>query len=156
VPTAWRLTEATFATTAFDGEGSQFSRGRWHSPGTRIVYTGSSRALAVLEVLARLHGRAPKTPYVLIPATFPDHAVTRLAPEILPADWRAYPGPAALQTLGDAWIGNQASLVLQVPSAIIPEEPNFLINPRHPDAASLTIGAAEPFRFDLRFFPEPS
>lgn len=156
MPTAWRLTEAVFAATAFDGEGSQFSRGRWHSPGTRIVYTSSSRALAVLEVLARLHGRAPRTPYVLIAATFPDHAVTRLAPETLPADWRAYPGPAALQALGDAWIGNQASLVLQVPSAIIPEEPNFLINPRHPDAASLTIGTAEPFRFDLRFFPGPS
>ena len=74
MPTAWRLTEATFGTTAFDGEGSQFSRGRWHSPGTRIVYTGGSRALAVLEVLARLGGRAPRTPYVLIPATFPDHA----------------------------------------------------------------------------------
>ncbi len=156
MPTAWRLTEATLASTAFDGEGAQFSRGRWHSPGTRIVYTAGSRALAVLEVLARLRGRAPKTPYVLIPATFPDHAVTRLAPGTLPADWRAYPGPVALQTLGDAWIANQASLILQVPSAIIPEEPSFLINPRHPDATWLTIGTAEPFRFDLRFFPEPS
>jgi len=156
VPTAWRLTEAIFATTAFDGEGSQFSRGRWHSPGTRIVYAAGSRALAVLEVLTRLRGRTPNAPYVLIPATFPDHAVTRLAPETLPADWRAYPGPAILQTLGDAWIANQASLALQVPSAIIPEEPNFLINPRHPDVTSLTIGPAEAFRFDLRIFPEPT
>jgi RES domain-containing protein len=155
MPTAWRLTEAAFAATAFNGEGSVFSRGRWHSPGTRIVYTSDSRALAVLEVLTRLRGRAPRVPYVLIGVTFPDRAVTRVDLQTLPDNWRAYPGMATLQALGDAWTTTRTSPVLQVPSAVIPEESNFLINPEHPDATRLTIGAVAPFRFDLRFFPQP-
>ncbi len=155
MPTAWRLTEAAFAATALNGEGSLFSRGRWHSPGSRIVYTAESRALAVLEIHTRLRGLPPRIPYVLIGVTFPDRAVRRVDLQTLPDDWRAYPGPAALQALGDARITRKTSLVLQVPSAIIPEESNFLINPEHPDATRLTIGAAAPFRFDLRLFPQP-
>ncbi len=80
----------------------------------------------------------------------------RSAPETLPVNWRAYPGLVVLQALGGAWIAKQASLVLQIPRAIIPEEPNSLINPQHPDVTSLAIGPAEAFRLDLRFLPEPS
>lgn len=69
----------------------------------------------------------------------------------LPTDWREYPSPPALQAIGDNWIDAGRSLVLKVPSVIIPSESNFLINPAHPDFASLRIDPPEPFVFDPAF-----
>lgn len=156
MPTSWRLIETTFASTAFTGEGALLSRGRWHSPGTRIVYTADSRALAVLEVLTRLRGRAPQVPYSLIGVTYPVSVITHIDPATLPDNWRAYTGPAPLQALGDAWIASKTSLVLRVPSAVIPEESNYLINPEHPEVPLLATHPGTPFRFDLRLIPQPT
>lgn len=70
----------------------------------------------------------------------------------LPSNWRAYPAPEALADIGDAWQNSRESLLLSVPSAVIPEENNVLVNPDHPDFARLRVDAVKPFAFDGPLF----
>jgi RES domain-containing protein len=120
-----------------------------------MVYTAESRSLAALEILTQIHGEPPEDAYVLIAAIFPAKALTRLDLAELPRNWTTYPPPPTLRILGDRWIANGTSLVLEVPSVVIPAERNFLINPQHPDFPSLQIAIPEPFTFDPRLFPRP-
>jgi RES domain-containing protein len=68
----------------------------------------------------------------------------------LPADWRDYPAPAWEAQLGDSWVREGALLWLSVPSAIVPEEYNVLINPAHPAMREVRVTSTRPFRFDQR------
>lgn len=147
--TAWRITKARYATNAFDGEGARLAGGRWTSPGHPVVYTAENAALAALEMLVHLDATA-RPGYVLIPCTFPNDFVLRLDRRRLPAAWRAYPAPAVLQQLGDAWIQSRASAVLDVPSAVISMQSNYLLNPAHADFARVRTGTPGPFDFDSR------
>ena len=81
---------------------------------------------------------------------FDERAVERLDPKRLPANWRRAEPPSALARLGAAWAVEANSLLLEVPSAVVPPETNFVLNPRHPEFGSLEIGAAEPFDLDAR------
>ena len=147
--TAWRITKARYAVSAFDGEGARLAGGRWTSPGNPVVYTAENAALAALEMLVHLDAAA-RPAYVLIPCTFPGAIVLRLDRRRLPAGWRSYPAPAALQQLGDAWLKSGASAVLDVPSVVIDMQSNYLLNPPHPDFARVTAGTPGPFDFDAR------
>lgn len=150
MPTSWRIVKARHAATAFDGEGARLEGGRWNSPGSPMVYTAGSAALAALEMLVHL-GRAATLPaYVLIACSFDEALVTRANRATLPANWRSYPAPPELQQLGDAWLRRGTSAVLEVPSAVIPTEPNYLLNPQHADFPSIARTAPQPFEFDLR------
>lgn len=144
----WRL--AGRGRTAFDGEGARLYGGRWNHPGVAVVYTAESLALAVLELFVHLSPRdAPGL--VAIPADVPEQVrVERLDPRELPRDWRATPAPPALADLGTAWARGGASAVLAVPSAIVPRETNYLLNPAHPDFRRPRIGRPEPFSLDPR------
>lgn len=148
--TAWRITKARFLATAFDGEGARRAGGRWNSPGVPAVYTSQSAALATLEMLVHVGRGATLPSYILIPCSFPEALVTAIDRTKFPRDWRSYPAPPRLQALGDAWIASRSSAILQVPSAIIDTESNYLLNPLHPDFASITIGKPQAFKFDLR------
>jgi RES domain-containing protein len=150
VLTAWRIAKARHAAHAFDGEGAWLAGGRWNSPGLPCVYTASHTALAALEMLVHLAPRAALPAYVLIACTFDERLVLKLDRSRLPAHWRAYPAPSRLQLLGDAWLKDAPSAVLDVPNAIIASESNYLLNPRHPDFGAIAIGDAKPFDFDLR------
>jgi len=77
----------------------------------------------------------------------------RLDPPQLPPDWNRIPGPESLKELGTAWAGARESALLVVPSAVIPFEYNYLVNPDHPDAARLVPLPALPFSFDSRLQP---
>lgn len=147
---AWRIVKKRHARSAFDGEGARRHGGRWNSPGTPIVYASESRALSLLEVLAGLGSMKPLGSYLLIPVTFDDALVTKVAIDELPSDWRASPPRPSTQRIGDEWAARESSAVLQLPSAIVPEEFNVLFNPSHPDFARLRIGEARPFRIDAR------
>ncbi len=150
MPTSWRIVKAAYAATAMDGEGARVNGGRWNSPGTALVYTAESRALAALELLAHLQSSEILQSYVTIPVTF-DAALIRSDDRArLPAGWSASPPPAALKRIGDLWAAEKRSAVLQVPSAIVPDEHNFLLDPAHPDFASVEVGEASAFRFDRR------
>jgi RES domain-containing protein len=150
VITAWRIVKARHATNAFDGEGARLEGGRWNSPGSPMVYTAGSAALAALEMLVHLGRSATLPAYVLIACSFEETLVSRLDRSRLPARWRSYPAPPELQLLGDAWLKSNSSAVLEVPSAVIPTDPNYLLNPGHRDFTSVGVSLPEPFQFDLR------
>jgi RES domain-containing protein len=147
--TVWRLVTARFADTAFSGDGARLYGGRWNPKGAPMVYTAGSQSLAMLEMLVQ--DEPLRARYVVIPATLPNQLkVERLTPEQLPANWRDPAAREELQALGADWIKRASSVVLAVPSAIIPAETNYLLNPVHPAFGKIEIGAPEPFITDLR------
>lgn len=88
--------------------------------------------------------------YVLIPVDFDDALVADLDSGKVPTDWRRDPPPPATQILGDTWVDQKKSAILRVPSALVPEEHNYLFNPAHPDFGQLRIGTPQDFSFDPR------
>jgi RES domain-containing protein len=150
MPRAWRIVKKRHAEEAFDGEGARLYGGRWTSPGFQAVYASESRALATLEVLAGLQTNSPLPGYVLIPAEFDDSLVVAIELEDVPADWRQNPPAPSTQRLGDEWIARRESAVLRVPSALVPRESNYVLNPRHPDFSTIRVGEPEPVAMDPR------
>jgi RES domain-containing protein len=150
VVTAWRIVTTPYAPTAFDGEGARITGGRWNSPGRRAIYTADSIALAALELLVHLQNSAVLSQYVMIACRFPRRLVTAVDPGTLPANWNASPAPAAVRRIGDEWLANGTTPVLSVPSAVIDAERNYVLNPQHPDFASLAIEPPRAFAFDIR------
>ena len=148
--TAWRLVKPRHAAAAFDGEGARLHGGRWNSPGTRVAYASDSIALAALEVLAHLQSTAVLQAYFLVSLRFPEESVEVLEQAALPARWRRFPSPPENQAIGDRWVGEGRSLILRVPSALIPAAANFLINPLHPKFNKVALGRPERFAFDPR------
>ena len=150
----WRLLRKRRLSDAFSGEGARLAGGRWNSPGVKIVYTSASLALATLEYLAHASLlQAPKD-VVSIWAEIPDDlAVETLSLGRLPKRWQRYEPPVeALREIGDAWIARCKTAVLAVPSAIVPVESNYLLNPSHPQFEKVEVGRAAPVMFDLRLF----
>ena len=147
--TVWRLVTARFAATAFSGEGARLYRGRRNHKGTPMVYTSGTQSLAMLEMLVQddpLRAR-----YVVIAAAIPGAVrVERVSAEALPAGWRDPAAGPELKDLGSAWAAGLSSAVLAVPSAVIPAESNYLLNPRHPDFARIVIGEPQAFLTDMR------
>jgi RES domain-containing protein len=128
--------------------------GRWNSPGTRVAYASDSVALAALEVLAHLQSTAVLQAYSLAPIRFPESAVETVDAGLLPRHWRRFPSPPENQSLGDRWVKEGRSLVLSVPSAIVPSARNYLINPAHPGFAAAVIETPERFAFDPRLLKQ--
>lgn len=129
------------AEAAFDGEGACRHGGRWNSPGTPVVYASETRALGLLEILVGIRSAQPLNAYVLIAATFDDSLVTTVDFGRLPETWRQSPPPSSTQRIGDEWVARKTSAILRVPSAIIPEEFNYVLNPAHQQFARIEIGA---------------
>ena len=115
-----------------------------------MVYTSQSAALAALEMLVHLGRPSILAAYVLIPCVFDDAFVSRLDRKRLPRNWRVYPAPPALQMIGDEWARRSTSAVLEVPSAVIEADSNYLLNPHHPDFHAIRVRNPQPLEFDLR------
>lgn len=149
----WRVCKAEWAATAFDGQGAKTNGGRWNLVGTSVVYTASSLSLATLELRVHLGvGATPKS-YIAIPADIPDSLkIDEVDIDKLPHDWKNDPPPLTLATIGDQWTQSSKSAILKVPSAVIEEEWNYLLNPQHSDFYKIKIGSAKPFQFDRRLF----
>ena len=150
MPAVWRIVKSDRARRAFDGEGARLFGGRWNSPGHRVVYTAEHASLAVLEMLVHLHEAEAVARYALVRARVPDRLVEVLEPARLPPGWSDHPAPAALREIGDRWAAAGRSLALRVPSAVVPEEANYLLNPAHRAFRRVAIGAARPFALDPR------
>jgi len=150
VATGWRIVKSRRTRSAFDGEGARLYGGRWNSPSTRMVYVAGSVSLAVLEVLVHLGDVGVLSSYSLCAVEFEDGLIEPLDRSRLPADWRSYPAPPGSREIGDAWVKGGSSVILEVPSAVVERESNYLINPAHPDFASVNVGEPEPFEFDSR------
>lgn len=148
--TAWRIVAAQWADDAFSGEGGRRASARWHSAPARIVYTSSSISLATLELLVHVQRPLGLQDYALVSCLFPEAIVEELDRARLPANWRDYPEPPELRVLGGEWLDKATSAVLAVPSAVTPEEVNYLINPEHEHFRSIEIGTPRPFHVDFR------
>ena len=150
MPTLWRVVKRLHAATAFDGKAAQRFGGRWNSPGRRAVYASATKSLAVLEVLVHLDVGRPLPRFVAFAFDVDDALVDRLAVTQLPRDWRTGHGLLGTQQLGDAWLAAAATLALAVPSAIMPEESNYLLNPAHAAFGRLRFGRPMAFLLDAR------
>lgn len=151
--TAWRVVHKRYVGppgNPFDGEGSRLSGGRWNSPGVAVVYLAGFRSLAVLETLVHATGRSSLMDRVIYPATFPLGVVTPVDQAALPDDWQNPQAPLALRLIGDGWARQQRSAVLEVPSAVVLGEPNYMLNPGHPDFGLVVIGPQQPLPVDPR------
>ena len=149
--TAYRIVQARYAATAFDGEGARLNGGRWNSLGTSMVYASSSLSLATLKMLVHTEDISViYRRYVVIPVTFDASLVRRIDPDKLPSAWNAPQPVSETQLLGDQWIAKRSSAVLEVPSAVTENEVNYLLNPAHPDFAKISIGAVVEFKPDSR------
>ncbi|MCY4025666.1 MAG: RES family NAD+ phosphorylase [Acidobacteria bacterium] len=130
--------------------------GRWTPAGRPVVHTSGSVALAVLETL--VHAKVNSIPsHRVIAVDIPDSvAVDAVDIAKLPAEWRRVPPPPALRRIGRAWLEAGRAAVLKAPSAIVPVEHNYLLNPVHPDFRSLRVHESERFEIDKRLLqPTP-
>jgi RES domain-containing protein len=149
MPTVLRIVTARFAEVAFSGEGARRYGGRWNRKGVPLVYTAGSQSLAMLEMLVQ--DEPLRARYTMIPAQIPaDLTIARLNREQLPSDWRDAAALETLRALGSEWAVGLTSGVLAVPSAVVPNETNYLLNPRHPDFGRIAVGAAQELITDLR------
>jgi RES domain-containing protein len=121
--------------------------------GRRVVYTSGTLSLAALEILVHTDEDLVPSDLVHIEIEVPDDLETeRIDPPTLPRNWRAYPAPSSLQKLGANWIERGHTAVLRVPSAVIPQESNYLLNPEHPDATRFRVVTTQGFVLDPRLF----
>jgi RES domain-containing protein len=144
----YRLTKEKYQKD-ISGTGAFLAGGRWNSKGVRMLYTAGSRSLALVESLAHLVTVRNLEPYTVMVLYMPDDAgLIILTNNTLPADWRT--DNDFTQRHGNEWVRTAGSLILQVPSAIVPKEYNFLINPLHPHFSTVKVIDIEPFSFDMR------
>ena len=125
--------------------------GRWHTSGSPIIYTSEHPALAMVETMAHMRLRLIRIPLTLKMITVEvAGAATISPPPILPSGWQA--NEPTSRALGDTWLASQSGLLLPVPSALLVDSTNYLINPDHPEAATcLSEIRIEPFWFDQRY-----
>ena len=135
------------------GAGGLRSSGRWHRRGAPVVYLAEHPALAMLEVLVHFELAPGEVPdgYMLLEVGFPDDGSIRVLKDSeLPDGWREH--RALTQGIGGDWLASGASALLGVPSAVMPKSRNYLLNPRHPDAAAAVIESVSRVPFDQRLF----
>jgi RES domain-containing protein len=118
-----------------------------------VIYTSASLALAALELFVHIDVDLLPNDLVAIAAEIPESlAVETVNPANLPKNWRRYPAPESLKDIGTAWAVKGTSSVLAVPSVIIPEEQNYLLNPAHRDFKQVRLRRSIPFHFDPRMW----
>jgi len=144
----YRITNSKYADD-LSGNGARLYGGRWNSEGRPMLYLASSRSLAVLESLA--HIVATNIPDDLVMLTIEAPVDFLAVPEnILPDNWNEYPEQHILKQIGNSFLQRNEHLLLKVPSALVPEEFNYLMNPLHSKASKVKIINKSPFRFDER------
>ncbi|MHA6248252.1 RES family NAD+ phosphorylase [Pontibacter sp. CAU 1760] len=126
-------------------------RGRWNSKGNFVIYTAGSRALACLENVVHRSGEGLSDNFKTVVITIPDDAnIESVSADELPVNWQQVRSYPMCQAQGSAWYSQRKSAVLRVPSSIIPEEYNYILNTRHPDFPRIKIRSVEDFFFDTR------
>lgn len=151
----WRIaTEAPpRRATDLTGEGAKRTGGRWNSRGRAMVYCSTSIALAVLETVVHLSQQGLPLNRQLVQIDIPDPLwATRqtITSQTAPAGWNALPCGMVSTQYGDQWLASGVSAILEVPSIVVPEESNVLINPRHHNAAAITAISVRKWNYDLR------
>ena len=145
-----RISLAVYSATAkdaFSGRGGLFGRGRWHTLGREIVYAAEHTSLAMSESLVHIQRSNDIAPYNRWEIEVPDILIQKVGP--LPARWMM--DYSITQPIGDAWLASRESVGLLVPSALVPNEANCLINPAHPEfKLEWVVSGPHPLPFDPR------
>jgi len=148
----YRLVRKKYGFT-LSGEGAKKAGGRWNSIDLSLIYTSDSRSLCTAEVAVSLPiGIFPNDFEMLLIDIPEDIPILEINIRDLPEGWRKFPYLEKTLQLGDQFILESKFLVMKVPSAIIPGDFNYLINPCHADFGRLEIIKSEPYEFDERFF----
>ena len=137
------------------GIGASLYGGRWNKKGTLVVYTASSRALATVEFIVHLpHALMPCNLKICSISIPDDIQAETIKPKELPENWKSVPAPFKLAEIGSLWIKQCSSLILKVPSAIVEDEYNILINAAHKDIKNISIIETKNYIFDRRLLRE--
>jgi RES domain-containing protein len=135
------------------GRGAEISGGRWNEKGFPALYTASSRALAALEVAVHVPFGILPIEYYMVEVELPDNSdILRIKIADLPARWNRNPIVGVTQVLGTDFLKANKYLIMQVPSASVSGDYNYVINPGHADFKSVKVVLTEPFEFDSRLF----
>jgi len=145
VTSVYRLSSAKYP--ANSGAGAARFGGRWNKVGVQAIYAAESRSLAALEVL--VHYEVIPRDFVVTELRIPDDMnISIVEVATLPFGWDGESISPGTQEIGDRWVIEAGSAVLSVPSSVVPNERNFVINPLHPDFGSIEFSSSVPFRFD--------
>ena len=147
---AWRITKTKYLDTAMSGLGAKGASGRWNTKGKLVVYAAATPSQAILEMLVRQVSHSfLEQHYSFLKVEFPAELTRSVDFSLLPPEWHKTYHPIP-QQLGDQWLQDMESAVLEVPSAVTLLESNYLLNPLHPDFSQITISGPIPVRFDPR------
>ena len=136
--------------TDISGEGAKLKGGRWNSAGLPVVYTSTTISLSLLELLIYNATYEELQNNYLMKIEVPGITEDKLTPINLKKQWQKDIGYSRF--IGDSFLSTRKNILLRVPSAIIPDEYNILINPLHPDFKKIKITNSSPFEFDSRLF----
>lgn len=132
------------------GEGAYLYGGRWNSKGVRLIYTASSAAMALLETLVHTARLLPAMDYCMLKLTIDEGSMDTIPSSGLPEGWNNTPSPGELKYIGDRFVREGKHLILRIPSAILPMEWNYLVNPGHPLFEKLKVEEPVMIRLDKR------
>jgi RES domain-containing protein len=146
----YRIVKRDYA-LPLSGKGAAAYGGRWNSRGTEVIYTAEHRSLALLELLVHVSWQCVPKNLVMLTIRFPDDApMLIIDQEALPADWQSPAYQKTTRQWGDRLIADNKHLVMRVPSAILPEEYGYVINPTHRLFSAVEIISLDPFQPDNR------
>lgn len=149
----WRIEKAKYASAAPTGEGARLTGGRWTSPGSPAIYCAAHLSLAILEVLVHApHPSQRLVARVRMRIRVHRDLVDQVADEQVPADFSPRTPHDVTRSIGDPWIARGRRPVLSVPSAIVPTERNYILNPKHPDFGRLSWEDREHIALDDRLW----
>ena len=133
------------------GNGAKQYGGRWNEKGTPVVYFAESRAMAVMEILVHLRPEHVDKPFVLAVFEIPDSKILKIDIADLPENWKTEQAKDDLRKIGDKFVEEGKYLIMKVPSVILEEEYNYILNPLHPDSKTVKLIERRDFIFDKRF-----
>ena len=136
--------------TDLTGEGARLFGGRWNNKMIGCLYTSESRALAVLEYTVNVNIDDIPRALSITTIEIPDLTINILNEADLPGDWRNSPGPSSAKEFGSALLLSAADPVIRIPSAVIPAEFNYLLNPLHTDSQKIKVIDISDFAYDVR------
>lgn len=145
----WRVSNYA----SLDGAGGLYASARWHTKGWPVIYCAQTPSTALLETLVHMEIDAEDRPeyFKVLKISVPETvSAERLDVTTAPANW---PSDLSIsRMIGDQWLAERRTLLLEVPSVLVPETWNVLVNPLHPEAASMAIEMVYEHPFDARFF----
>ena len=142
---AYLIAQSALIDSALEGRGARLYGGRWNNKGVSVVYLASSLSLAMLEIQVNLESYKALLGYSYRRIKFNSKQYISLDQRLLSDHWRLHPAPASTRSIGDRWVNSLDSLLLRVPSTVVPGENNYLLNPKHDDFQHLLMDVPQQF-----------